>query len=325
MGSGTTIPYQLRQNKVIERNLFVDLLSRINRTINISDYTYIGFGGPFMEDFKILHGALRISSMISIESNKNVHKRQEYNKPASCIELKNLTSGDFITEHDFSTPTIAWLDFTDPSNIPEQLSELTRLTAKLCVNDIFKITLNANPDTLGRPEGALQKQILEYRVDEATKRLGEYVVDPISESDVSQAGYPKLLLKAIKNAAGRQLNLRNIILPLTSFKYKDGQQMLTATGLITQSNLTEKFLIETRLKYWSFFDSSWYEPKSIGVPDFSPKERLAIEGLLPTSDSESISTELGFYFGENTKHSTELLDSFIEYYRVAPWFSKVVF
>ena len=65
--SGGTVPYHLRQNKAIDRSLFIDLLARLNRCRDISDYTYIGFGGPFLEDFKSVHSFTGISKMISIE------------------------------------------------------------------------------------------------------------------------------------------------------------------------------------------------------------------------------------------------------------------
>jgi hypothetical protein len=62
MSTGGSIPYHLRQNKAIDRNLFTDLLSRIGRYKNISDYTYYGFGGPYMEDFKVLSRSVWLTS-----------------------------------------------------------------------------------------------------------------------------------------------------------------------------------------------------------------------------------------------------------------------
>ena len=44
-------PYHQRPNKTVDRYLFVELLSKINRYRHIGDYSYIGLGGPSLEDF----------------------------------------------------------------------------------------------------------------------------------------------------------------------------------------------------------------------------------------------------------------------------------
>ena len=95
--SGGAVAYHLRENKAIERGLFIELLTRVGRVANISDYTYIGFGGPFLEDFKALHASLRIAKMISIEMDENVCKRQAFNRPADFIEIEKCTSNSSST------------------------------------------------------------------------------------------------------------------------------------------------------------------------------------------------------------------------------------
>jgi len=64
--SGTSIPYHLRQNKAIDRYAFLELLSRIDRFCNITEYSYIGFGGHSLEDFKYVHSRFGINNMTSI-------------------------------------------------------------------------------------------------------------------------------------------------------------------------------------------------------------------------------------------------------------------
>jgi hypothetical protein len=87
--SGATIPYQLRPFKAIERNLFIELLRSLESSPDISliDYRYVGFGAPFLEDFKQLHLALRISDMDCIESNDFAQTRQLFNNPYNFIRL----------------------------------------------------------------------------------------------------------------------------------------------------------------------------------------------------------------------------------------------
>jgi len=69
MSSGSTIPYHLRQNKAVERVLFEEQLKLVSTWLEsleatpIEKYRYIGFGGPFLEDFKSIHRNLKIEDM----------------------------------------------------------------------------------------------------------------------------------------------------------------------------------------------------------------------------------------------------------------------
>lgn len=324
MSSGGNIPYHLRQNKAIERSLFIDLLSRIGRYRNISDYTYIGFGGPFLEDFKSLHSNLRIKSMISIESDINVAKRQLFNKPLSCIEIRNENSADFLASYEFVDPSIVWLDYAIPSMLADQLAETQSLISKLTSGDIFKITLNATPETLGKPKDGSDLKI--FRAEEATRRLGGYgpaVVDP---DLVTFKNFPSLLLHALYSACKRGVESakRLYVQPLSSFVYKDGQQMITATGVVLNKADKDAFFSQSRLNHWPHRNLEWERPKSISIPDLSAKERLHVESLLPEAESEKIREAFGYFIGDDEKEANELMSNFVNYYRLSPYFSRVV-
>jgi len=246
MSLGGNIPYHLRQNKAIDRSLFIDLLARISRYRNISDYTYIGFGGPFLEDFKYLHSSLRIKSMISLETDKNVAARQRFNQPLSCIKILHQSSGDFLVTHDFVDPYVVWFDYAIPRDLPNQLAETQKLVGSLTAGDVFKITVNASPETLGRPNP--NDDLREYRAQCAKERLAEYGPSTINLDDISTANYPRLLLHAIYSAAKRGVegDKRLYVQPLSAFVYKDGQQMLTATAIILNHSDKEPFFAATR-------------------------------------------------------------------------------
>ncbi|NTX45180.1 hypothetical protein HT749_17395 [Burkholderia cepacia] len=323
MSTGGTIPYHLRQNKAIERNLFVDLLARVGRYNNISEYTYVGFGGPFLEDFKHLHSALRISRMISIEMDENVYYRQVFNQPVSCVDLLHLTSGEFVDSCEFSGPTIVWFDYATP-DIGSQLVETQRLVEKLGHGDIFKITVNANAQTLGSKAGV---SIHEYRARQAVDRLGDYGPAEIDEDMVSRANYPTLLLGALLSAARRGVasTPEHVVQPLTSFCYSDGTIMLTFTGIVLKSDSVDEFGEKSRLRHWKFSNLSCDEPQEISVPSFSVKERLKVESLLPQKDAENITKELGYYIGDDVDTAHSLMENFVDFYRLYPWYSKVVF
>ncbi|MBW5284474.1 O-methyltransferase [Burkholderia gladioli] len=324
MSAGGTIPYHLRQNKAIERNLFVDLLARVGRDKNISDYTYIGFGGPFLEDFKHLHSALRISKMISLEVDENVYYRQVFNQPVSCVGLFHQASGTFVDDYDFSEPVIVWFDYATP-DIGVQLVETQKLVEKLKHGDVFKVTVNANPQTLGMPKGGVTLQ--EHRAAQASDRLGEYGPAKVDETMVTRGTYSSLLLSALLSASKKGIASTpgHVVLPLTAFSYSDGTPMLTFCGIVLRSDYTAAFLKNTRLNLWKFSNLDCEEPKEISVPSFSVKERLRVESLLPQASAASITQQMGYFIGDDEEAASELMENFVDYYRLYPWYSKVVF
>ncbi|WP_049848403.1 O-methyltransferase [Trabulsiella odontotermitis] len=334
MSKGNTIPYHLRHNKAVERNLFIDLLNKVNNCLNISDYIYVGFGGQFLEDFKIMHSALKIKKMISLEKTENTHDRQKFNMPVACVDIgeKPQTSGEFLTNYNFKKRTrhVVWLDYTEPSELNEQLNEVQLLCSKLNPYDIIKVTLNAHAETLGkdntRPNSVDPR---EYRAERLTEILDAFSPYPLMREHAGSKIYPTTLLHALKKAMvmGVSNKPEVIIQPLSSFFYADGQGMLTATAVILESkeNIIDKFFKKSRLVHWPFLDKEWIKPRDISVPVMSIKERLLIESKLPNGTPEEITKALGFNLAEDESQTHSQLKTFIEYQRAIPWFSKVQF
>lgn len=325
MSSGATLPYHLRQNKAIDRNLFIDLLARIGRYRNISDYQYIGLGGPFLEDFKLLHASLRLRKMTSLEKREEVVKRQTFNKPVSSINILKKTSGEYLTEFDFDCPSIVWFDYTSAKDLGVQLSEVELLVRKLNAGDVVKVTFNATPETLGKPTDA--GDLKEFRLAEFRNRASVYAPAHIDNDDVTNANYPSLLLRCIESAMKRGLDTkpRCIVYPLSAFAYADGQQMLTLTAIILEEIDQSKFLSETRLGHWPFHCKDWRDLRSISVPQLSAKERMHVEALLPDEvDIGKILASLGYYVGETQLDGEKLMTNFVDYYRQYPWYSRIV-
>ncbi|POV32818.1 O-methyltransferase [Leclercia sp. LSNIH1] len=334
MSNGNSIPYHLRHNKAVDRNLFIDLLTKVNNCKNISDYVYAGFGGPFLEDFKVMHSVLKINKMISLELVENTHKRQKFNMPNSCIDIgsKPQTSQNFLTNYNFKKRTrhIVWLDYTLPSMLNDQLGEIELLCNKLNAFDIIKVTVNAHSETLGRDSNAPYSSTPhEYRAANLSSILDRYAPYPIEPDHTKTKQYPTTLLHAIRKAMHRGLSTRSdvFIQPLSSFIYADGQTMLTATGIILESDesKTRRFFKKSRLDHWPFIDKTWEKPRNISIPTMSLKERFEIESKLPDSSPEEIIAAMGFYLSETEPKTINQLKTFIEYQRAIPWFSKVQF
>lgn len=151
--------YHVRPNKFIDRHLFVQTLSCLRKVYPISEYQYVGFGSFLFDDFKILHDQLGISDMISLESDATIKKRAEFNKPYKCISILHRTSTDYISNTLLEKPIIFWLDYTDPSQIGSQFADFCTLVGKMKAGDVVRVTLNANPSSLGCASSIVQNDV----------------------------------------------------------------------------------------------------------------------------------------------------------------------
>jgi hypothetical protein len=92
-----------------------------------------------------------------------------------------------------------------------------------------------------------------------------------------------------------------IFQPLTAFSYADGQQMVTLTGILIAKKNIEKFLLDSGIKNWQLANTDWSPPKQINIPDFTLKERLCVDSLLPGASADDLHNALGFKFDNKEK------------------------
>jgi len=319
-----TIPYHLRPNKAVERNLFMDLLSIVNAYKKISDYAYIGLGGPFLEDFKGMHESFEVKRMISIEMIESVHKRQLFNAPVNCIDFLKKFSGEFIDDYVSEGNAIFWMDYSNPRETLTQLDEIRRLIPRLIPRDIVKITLNVNPLAfLGRPRGRIRplEQIREYRLRELESRLPEYFPEDVGPEMMDDNVYPAVICKAVEIAVKRGLEgfPGKIFQPLSLFLYADSRwsPMLTATGILLGKDDIAEFLTKTNIQSWKFAKTDWSPPIEIKVPQLSIRERLCIDSMLPLYAGNAIYRTFEYI-------DPVEIDNYIKYCRYYPYFSKVL-
>jgi hypothetical protein len=325
--SGGSAPYHLRLNKSIERNLFIDLLKIIGRHANISDYWYIGFAGPFSEDFKLVHSALRITKMKSLETEPNVFRRQKFNYSPGFIEyindsFKKFLETDFYQADRGDVNTITWLDYADAKQTLAQLQEFRELVINSIPNDVIKLTLNANVNTIKGPD----------KLANFKSRMSRFTPADLTEDDLLAGNYANTLMKCVKLALDKVATMRKIYFhPLASFVYQDtNNQMLTITGIVLHNNDTEtieEFEKSTRLNHWKFHNTTWENPRLIKVPSLSIKERIELDGHLPCEDADKgkyLHTALTFHTEDSEDAGVIALANYAEYYRAYSLFTKVV-
>lgn len=325
--SASTLPYQLRPNKAVDRELFLSLLSRISGTLQIEDYKYIGLGGPFLEDFRLIHARLGITDMVSVEIEPSVHKRQEFNKPIPSIKCLPGTLEDYLDSTSLNQPSIIWLDYTSAKDLPLQIDRFVSTLSQVPLNSIIRITLNAHPDALGQPKkGELIHKRNEgkdgggtslecWRLDMLKQRLGNLFVATTEATGMNKETYGETLLSTLYNAVedGKKLIFDRSIIWALATHYADGQPMITATVVVADPKLESAIL--DCLKGWSY-RSGPDSPHKLNMPSLSTLERLTMES---NPDARSLIS----YDLQDTALGGDPFESFRRFYRVFPHFARV--
>ena len=311
-------PYHLRVNKAIDRFLLVEILDILKRYCDISDYTYYGFGGPFLEDCRLIHDRCPEIPVVSIEKSLQTFKRQEFHRFSKKLELINQDFASFLAHFSSSGREIFWLDYTDLKfgNFDEFMSVL----GKVSENSIVKITIRAEP--LSR---ALSPEDREKKWEDFRKEYDRILPAPAQRSYLEKPqSFTKLLQEMLQIASQQVLppSGESVFQLLNSSYYRDQTQMLSLTGIVGNKNEVSE--IRKWFKGWAFINLTWECPRKIDVPILSIKERLHLEKHLPTTKKtgRSLSRALGYKIDNSTKH-IEQLKQYEEFYQYYPYFARV--
>lgn len=315
MSAGSSLPYRLRPNKAVDRELFLSLLMRLAPKLALETYHYVGLGGPFLEDFRLIHGRVGIAKMTCIETEEQVHKRQLFNRPIASIECVHKSLEDYLDETNLDSPAIIWFDYTEPKGITSQIERFARTIGTVPIGSVLRITLNANPSSLGRPGGNLSEaELMEWRLQAFQRRLGALFPNGLIADGMKQENFGKSLLHALKLAVEKEVlsfRDRRIVWALATH-YADGQAMVTAALVVCQH---EDKTVEEVVKAWEFHATA-DAPHRIDLPALSTLERLTMES------NDDAQAKMGFELptsnmGENP------FDVFKKFYRIYPHFSRV--
>lgn len=326
--SGANVPYQLRPNKFVERQLFLEALEHIGRLRQIAKYVYVSMGGRFLEDFKWIHRRLRVQRLVSLECDDTLFDRQVFNRPLSLIRCRNQKTGDFVQEFDaFASKYtkgrnfIIWFDYASPKNRQQQLQEIESLVSKLTAFDIVKVTLNANIATLGESTEPNHEQ---GKFDKLKSGLGDFLPGWVtSGADVNHDTLPRILVDAVQTAALRGIagSASLAVLPIACFKYQDiYHQMVTAAFILVNADDRAKVLSKKGLGGWEYFSGKWEDVHQIAVPDLSLKERIVIDEMLFADSLEQAHAKMPFRLDEKKQRSLDALRQYFEHYRRYPSF-----
>ncbi|ACL59839.1 O-methyltransferase [Methylobacterium nodulans] len=337
--SGSTLPYALRQNKFVDRRIFIELLGRIERYIPLDDHVYISMGGASLEDHRLAHAYLGLTKMLSFDMDDWIIERQKFNTPVDYIKFMKITSGDLIGSFSAvmsgigfggNPSAIMWLDFTSPRDLRQQLGEFHKMLVTMQPCDVVRITVNSSANALYQPQivGGRKETVDVFapkRLDRLTDRLGEYSPGGLSVADMNDEGVAKIIARAFGNAARKAYPAQSefIALPLSAVRYADGQQMLSLTVIVLKRLEVKDFLAKTKLANWGLYSQSWQDIHEIAIPYLSLRERMLFNEHIPNAAPHDVFTKLGFLFDDDEGKSNEIFEQYRKYYRYYPQFHHI--
>jgi hypothetical protein len=331
--SGETVPYHLRQNKHVDRQLFMDLLSHANRFIPVLDALYVSFGGVYFEDFKLIHQVFGTIKLLSIEKEEWICERQKHNKPFGCIKCERLTSRELVNnisqirDRFGSQQLICWLDFADASKRRGQLEDVGIFAKSARQFDILRITMNVNPDSLSsRVPGETTEVRDQKRLEVLREKFSDKVSRDIEIGDVTQKGFPLFGLEMMRQEIQRALSSSPGLFfqPIGSYSYSDSEHtMLTATGVFLQREEVADYLSRTGLRKFEFGGANW-ELLHINVPLLSQREKLTLDQKFGNKRSlAQVASSLKFRVDKKQDESAEMLKSYFRFHRYYPHFHRI--
>lgn len=340
--SGSSPPYRLRPNKAVDRELFLSLLMHLSSKLGLERYHYVGLGGPFLEDFRLLHsrigigrkrGGRTVGRLTCVESEAEVHKRQRFNRPVPSIKCVHSTLEKFLDQTTFTTPAIVWFDYTAPREIASQIQRFAATVGNVPVRSVIRVTLNADPSSLGEPPSGKNLSVevdgdvsadraqkptkAEWRFRRFKERLGTLVPSDITTDAMTFKKYGPTLLQVLRLAVEKQaLSFadRRIVWALATH-YADGQAMATAALVVCHR---DDSVIEKFVKGWEFYATP-DAPHRIELPALSSLERLTMES------NNHARRKLGFDLAKvvESRLGVDPFEVFKKYYRLYPHFSRV--
>lgn len=325
MNAARDIPYQLRPNKFIDRQIFLDLLARVVPLRPDGDYIYVSMGGKHLVDQESVYRRVGIRHLYSFDGDAGVVARQQCNKPitqAQCVEMmSSALAGEIDNILDLFKPAsklIIWLDYTDPKERLAQLQELTECLKRGQPGDLVRITMNANDRTLsGDWQRAGFERPSQFRAARLREQIGDFFDKEIEEILEDQLA-PALARSVFLACSQAQEEKGFKYEPLLVTSYADGQRMVTATVLV----LEETGELPIGLQDWEFLAKGWHDIVEISAPDLSLREKVAIDKHL-SETPEAIIQAVKFAPASEQDDAHQALLSYKRLHRFYPTFFAI--
>jgi hypothetical protein len=326
--SGEDIPYQLRPNKFIDRQMFVDLLSRLVGPRGPEKYIYISMGGRHLVDHYAVYRELGIGTQFSFDQNENAVKRQKFNRPTDATVCEEMLSGDLPNKIDLivgkfpkKTNVIVWFDYTSADRMV-QLQETVELLTRLKHGDVFRVTMNAEKKTLNAQDWQVHAPTPgAFRANKLRQQVGDFLPTDISE--IGEETFPFALARCVQLAAQKAVvRIPGLTFdPVLITSYADGARMLTVTCSVRELTSRERFP-NGAFGRWRFACRGWSDINLISAPILSSRERYKLDSNLKKG-GKRMHQSLRFMVAEDEEKSLAAVASYRKFHRYYPAFRHV--
>jgi hypothetical protein len=311
-------PYPLRPNKAVDRYMLIEALKLLARPEDLKGYTYYGFGGPYLEDLRLLHEHFPKIKMVSFEANAQTHKRQFFHAPCSGIRLLRTDFRSFLAQNTFEkSASIFWLDYIDLHY--GAFEEFKEVLEKVLPGSVVKVTVRAEPkDYDGVSDDGKSK------VEEFKMRFGAVLPSASTAPPMRFEEFVQLLQQMFQIASQQALPSASgqTFLPIYSSCYSDGTGMFSICGIVCSRDALQ----ENRVKFEDhrIANLDWGKPTRLNVPFLSTKERLLLQEYLPCPKNAgaTLLKALGYFIDDGRKNSERTLQDYANFYRYYPHFIK---
>lgn len=306
-------PYPLRPNKAIDRYMLIEALKLLARPEDLKGFTYYGFGGPYLEDLRLLHEHFPKIKMVSFEEDDETHKRQFFHAPCSGIRLLKTNFKSFLAQNTLEgSKSIFWLDYLGLQF--GAFEEFKEVLEKVLPGSVVKVTVRAEPnDYVGKSDDF--------------KRMFEAVLPSSSSAPPMRSDqFAQLLQEMFQIAAQQALPSASgqTYLPIYSSSYSDGTGMFSICGIVCERAMLPEY--RTRFEDHRIANLDWGKPTRLDVPFLSTKERLRLQEYLPCPKNSGavLSKALGYFIDNGKTKSERKLQDYANFYRYYPHFIKAI-
>lgn len=303
------VSYDLRPAKQVERRMFLEAFQILaSNGYSISEYQYTGFGSIYFVDFILFHKLLGINHMLSVEHDGNIRRRVFFNQPFRCVTVKIGKIYDEIPRLTTRRKHILWLDY-DSILVDEHLQDVWLAAASLPSQSIILVTVDVEPPV--KNNGTPRKWRHYFR-DVAGKYLGNLT----SVQDFTESKLVNVNREIVTRAMRSGLAARGLeYIPMFSFSYADGHEMLTVGGMIgtPQDRQRVQDSSLSTLPYIRFDESAG--PYRIVIPLLTRKERIYLDKTLPPSGTWDV---------RHFELPMELAKAYRNIYRYMPSYAELV-
>lgn len=258
------IPYDLRPAKQSERGILIDLIKiGGDAGLKVRDYRYVGMGANRFYDYLLMHKALGVRRMVSLEHDAKMFERARFNVPFRFIDVRHETVATFLNVDARKSPEIVWLDY-DGGLAPDIAQDIASLAVRAGIGDFAFVTLP------GTPPRSMERNSDVDRLIAVQEVMGE-LAGGVQVEDVERIQFHlavhKILVAAFRNAFA--LRHEGSFVFLMQVRYKDGVPMVTVGGAFLDNATAEAYTtrVKTALPFLPL-DEAIYS-----IPSFSLTER----------------------------------------------------